>query len=87
MITARRGVQPKHILVYTPGNEYAIGIHQLTASCGSIYAIYVPRSRYKPTNKAAAAAYYNDMLQIFQGLAAVTNSAPGNPHLIFTILT
>ena len=46
-----------------------------------------PRSRYKPTNKAAAAAYYNDMLQIFQGLAAVTNSAPGNPHLIFTILT
>ena len=65
----------------------SVGSRDGTLSRGPIYGIHIPQSRYKPTDKAAAAAYYNDMLQVFQGLAAVTNSAPGNPHLILTILT
>lgn len=36
-----------------------------------------PHSSPKPANPAAAYAFFNDMLAIYQALHAVTNSAPG----------
>jgi hypothetical protein len=40
--------------------------------------VYSPNTTwYKPKNKEAAKAFYNDMLKIYQSLHAVTNSAPG----------
>ena len=40
--------------------------------------VYSPNtSWYKPHNRSAAAEFYRDMVQVFQNLHAVTNSAEG----------
>ena len=40
--------------------------------------VYSPNtSWYKPHNRSAAAEFYRDMVQVFQSLHAVTNSAEG----------